>query len=140
MPTGVQKVKKSQTKQNHCEQECNRHYTLLLFFPSCLVIQRECYSSTQKCIFPTSRVNSVFAQNSCNPNMARDKGHAMGGKKIKPVLSKIRNRLLFRFSPTKTSKTEEAQRQKPLSPICKTLPCYRSQQKYIQTAESQLRH
>lgn len=40
--------------------------------------------------------------------MARDKGHAMGGKKIKPVPSKIRNHLLFRFSPTeKNSKTKK---------------------------------
>lgn len=44
-------------------------------------------------MFPTSRVNSVFAQNRCNHNTARDKGHAMGGRKIKPVLSQIRKEI-----------------------------------------------
>lgn len=41
--------------------------------------------------------------------MARDKGHAVGGRKIKPVLSKIRNHLpfRFRFSSTKDSETEK---------------------------------
>lgn len=103
----VQKVKNYKKFKTHCEQECNRHHTLLSIFPVSHSYLRGMCSSTQKWVLLTSRVNSVFAQSRCNDNMALTRR-----KKITPVLSKIRNHLPFQSSLSKTTKTEET----PLSP------------------------